>query len=97
MKESAYSMPLYFVPHAGREQARSAVRSVHVEPQVVLACHGGDAGKIVDDAGVGRARGGHHRGERRRVAVGHDGGTEGITGQLVIVGGHGQRVHLKHP
>ena len=75
---------------AGREQAGAAVGAVHVEPQLVLPRDGGHAGQVVDDAGVGGARGGHHRGERFWVTVFADGFAEGWPGELMVGGGHDQ-------
>ena len=43
----------------GEQRGGPAVRAVDVEPQGVLGGHVGHACQVVDDAGVGRPRGGH--------------------------------------
>lgn len=89
--------PVIGAPDARREQPRAPVRAVDVEPQAVLAGDGGGTGQVIDDARVGRAGGGHHHGQRGWVAVGLDRRAERHTGEPVIAGGHGQRIHLQDP
>jgi hypothetical protein len=85
------------VPDAGREQAGPTVPAVHVEPQAVLARHGGHASQVVDDAGVGGTPRRHGGRERPGVAVGVDGGPERGAGHPVVRGAHDERVHLQDP
>ena len=63
MKLSACSMPAIAVAHARRGQPGAAVGAVDVHPHVELGAHLGDAGEVVDDTGVRRAR----RGDDRRT------------------------------
>ena len=83
-----------FVPDAGGEQPGAAVGAVNVEPQTVIPCDRGRPGEIVDDPRVRRARRRDDRRERRGVSIVLDGFPERFTGQPMIIGFNGQRVHL---
>ena len=67
MNESACSMPSYFGSQRPGEDAGSAVGAVDVEPPAALLGERADAGEVVDDAGVGRARRADHRGDVGQV------------------------------
>ncbi len=82
-------------PDAGREQACPAVRAIHVEPELALCRNGRETGKVIDDAGVGRAGRRHDRRERTRITVGRDSGADGIAGEPVVIGRYHESVHLE--
>ena len=69
MNESARSIPRRARADARRQQPGAAVGAVHVEPQPALRADVGDAGEVVDRAGVRRAGAGDHR-EHAVTAVG---------------------------
>jgi len=77
---------------AGREQGRSAVGGIHVEPQVPLGGDRGHAVQIIDDPGVGGAGGRHDGDHGLGLRVPGECGMEGLAGQPVIVSGNLQRV-----
>ena len=91
-------MPANRGAHARREQRGAAVRRVDVHPDAAVAADPRDAGEIVDEPGVGRARGGDDCADRAGIAVGFERRPRSAAPvRWSSTGGHDERVDVDDP
>ena len=79
-----------------RQQRRGAVGAIDMHPQIAFSAHRRDALKVIDDARIGRARGGHHSDDGRAVIT-VQGGPQPRPGETVVLGRHHEGFHVEDP